>query len=167
MFCPGLLVYLAETTGSDGGWWVERYRALVARRAAVGLLAAVLALVGVVLASTYSPVLYDLARVPFAVASGLLVALTVQARPWSRAALGVLAPLGLVSYGIYLWQGGVMAFLAQHPGLVPLRHEGIAAWAVHALMLLSIVLVVAVVSWVVLERPAIAFGQRRARALRS
>jgi peptidoglycan/LPS O-acetylase OafA/YrhL len=167
MFCPGLLVYLAETSGADGGRWVERYRALVARRGAVGLLAALLALLGAVLASTYSVVVYDLARVPFAVASGLLVGLAVDARPWSRMALGVLAPLGLVSYGIYLWQGGVMAFLVQHPGLVPLRHEGLTAWAVHAAMLLSIVVVVAVVSWVVLERPAIAFGQRRSQALRS
>ena len=89
--------------------------------------------------------------------------------PRAVLAFPALAWLGLVSYGLYLWQGGVIAALAE---------EGVLGWAPDSrfVVLTSITLVVTVtcaaLSYYLVERPILRFkyprrGARQARSAAS
>jgi len=66
----------------------------------------------------------------------------------------VLAAMGTISYGFYLWHVPVLMFLRGH-GLLPLDP------ALGTLVALAPALAIAALSWFVLERPIIAWAARR------
>ena len=84
-----------------------------------------------------------------------IVIATVAATPAGRL-LGssVLARLGTISYGFYLWHVPILLFLRGH-GLLPLDP------VLGTLAALGPALAVSALSWVALERPAIAWAKRR------
>jgi peptidoglycan/LPS O-acetylase OafA/YrhL len=90
--------------------------------------------------------------------SGLGFALVigaVAATPNSRILGGrVLASLGAISYGVYLWHVPILVFMRGH-GLLPLNP------LLGTLAALGPVLAVSALSWVALERPIIAWARRR------
>jgi peptidoglycan/LPS O-acetylase OafA/YrhL len=104
------------------------------------------------LPSGLSGALHDL---PAAVCFGAIV--TLASSPHSPRVLSwrPLARLGTVSYGVYLWHVPVLWWLRAR-GLLPL--DPIPALPV----VLAPALVLATISWVYLERPAIAWARRAA-----
>jgi peptidoglycan/LPS O-acetylase OafA/YrhL len=166
MFCPGMLVYLAETEAAQtlGGPWA-RYRAAMRRPWAVLLLSGTFVGVGMAMRVSTNNVVFDLHRQSFAIACGLLVALALQRGARITKVFARLAPVGLVSYGIYLWQGVVLEILlprAGHPPrYTPLPHEGGTAFLVHVTYVASASVILAVMSWFVVERPVLHWARRR------
>jgi acetyltransferase len=69
-------------------------------------------------------------------------------------AVGALSALGLVSYGFYLWHVPVLLWLRAH-ALLPLDPAGAAVVGG------AVSLALAVLSWYLVERPAIAWARRR------
>jgi peptidoglycan/LPS O-acetylase OafA/YrhL len=152
VFCPGMLVWLAETpqAQSRGGLWAL-YRCVVRRPWLALSIAA-----GFIVASAYafaSPhtVVFDFSKELWAVAAGLLLATVLQGWNWLRPPARVLAPIGLISYGIYLWHWVAFSWLEQHSP--PLQRPGVGPWLVHVAIVLAIAVPIAAVSWVVVERP--------------
>jgi peptidoglycan/LPS O-acetylase OafA/YrhL len=164
MFCPGILVAIGEHDlgSSRWRWWL---RELPVRRYAPVLAAACLA--GAVWIQTglrfAGPIpdvryrmLFDVANPLFAIGFGLIVARALRTRPWGGRARPALVELGIISYGVYLIHAFVvLAFLRTEWGrdLIPLPHGGIAAFFVHAGVVLAITVPLAWLSWHALERP--------------
>jgi peptidoglycan/LPS O-acetylase OafA/YrhL len=92
-----------------------------------------------------------LGRAVYFVACGLILGCSVVAGRWSTRAVRVLAPLGLVSYGVYLWHGMVIKLLYAHTS-VGLHGIGLP-WLVDSLLVLAITLPCAALSWFGIERP--------------
>ncbi|HZT64602.1 MAG TPA: acyltransferase [Acidimicrobiales bacterium] len=167
MFCPGLLVSVAALHREDGR--VGRvWRSLRDRPLAWLALAGVFGLMGCLLETrTWSSFIYDAERIPFAVASGIVVALAV-AQPERRSLpFRIGAALGLVSYGIYLWQAVILQIVfPKRLWLAPLARTGPLPLLVHWLYLLALTLVLSTVSWFVLERPVMTWARQYARRQR-
>jgi peptidoglycan/LPS O-acetylase OafA/YrhL len=153
-FCPGLLVFLAETdeARARGGVWA-RYRAAV-RRPGWLLLAAVALWVST------EPLPWETDSFAFVffhpiigLASGLALAAVLSGLR-ARRVIRLLAPLGLVSYGIYLWHYVIESAAGAH-GVVPFRSFGLAATLAHIVLLLLATLPLALASWLIFERPAL------------
>jgi peptidoglycan/LPS O-acetylase OafA/YrhL len=91
---------------------------------------------------------------PSAIGFAIIIA-TVAATPAGRV-LGsrVLASLGAISYGLYLWHVPILLFMRGH-GLLPLDP------VLGTLAALGPVLAVSTLSWVALERPIIEWARRR------
>lgn len=166
MFCPGLLVaviVLVRDTERVRGWW----NSLRAHPWAWIGAAAILALAACVLETRQTDALvYDGERIPFALASGILVALAVALPERHTRFFRLAAGFGLISYGIYLWQGVILGIIEKHHlyNLVPWPRPGDAIFLVHWAYFLALTVPVAVVSWFVLERPALSAGRRLAQA---
>ena len=96
--------------------------------------------------------------VPSGVGFALIIAAAARA-PHGRV-LGnrVLAGMGTISYGFYLWHVPVLVFLRGH-GLLPLDP------VLGTLVALGPALAVSALSWVAVERPIIALGGAAQRAL--
>jgi peptidoglycan/LPS O-acetylase OafA/YrhL len=94
--------------------------------------------------------------VPAAAGFALVIA-AVSGAPAAAPAWRPLAGLGVVSYGFYLWHVPVLLFLRGH-GLLPLNPAGAALVGGAAS------LAVAVASWRLVERPAIAWARGIPRA---
>jgi peptidoglycan/LPS O-acetylase OafA/YrhL len=163
MFCPGILVAIAVATwrarGTPPPWFVDvcthRRLTLVA---ICGLLS--LGVVGTVQIDHVR--VHDLSRQCYAIAFGLVVALAVTRRELVGSSGRVLAWLGLISYGIYLWHGALLQVIERHgvDGWVPLPHGGSVAFIVHTLYLLALTIPVAWLSWILIERPAMYRARR-------
>jgi len=83
-FCPGMLVFLAVTTGADpNSRWSRRYAAVAARPLPTLTVAALLLLAATAAQGPLS-----------GIASGLILATFVQGG-WTRSIARVLAPIGL------------------------------------------------------------------------
>lgn len=155
MFCPGLIVAVAaaEDRHGSGPWrWWSSMRARPRPWLAAAI---VLALVACVLETRTNSVVYDLQRVPFALASGIAVAVAA-ARPERRTVPArVLARVGLVSYGIYLWQAVILQIIMGRNlyHLVPWPHTGPLPFAAHVAYMLALVVPTAWISWTFFERP--------------
>lgn len=152
VFCPGMLVWLAETPQAQarGGLWAL-YRSIVRRPWLAATLAA-----GFIVAAAYafaSPhtVVFDFSKELWAVAAGLILATVLQGWSWLRRPARILAPIGLISYGIYLWHWVAFSWLEQHSP--PLQRPGIGPWLVHVAIVLAIAVPIAALSWVAVERP--------------
>jgi peptidoglycan/LPS O-acetylase OafA/YrhL len=156
-FCPGLLIALAASARERGhGWgWYER----IVRTPAPALIAAGL-LWGLAYAMERSGarILNVNYQVPFVLASGLLLGTVVAAGPWIRPVVRVLAPVGLVSYGIYLWHDIVVQVIGNHTSLGV--RGGAGAWIVDCVIVAAVTAPLAVLSWFAIERPVM----RRAAA---
>ena len=178
MFCPGILIAIAECAPS-GSRWPRWFLDLSARRWALPLAAGCLAAagaisVGVLPAGRIPDLGYylvaTLARPLFAVGYGIVLVRAIRARPWGGRLGPALAEFGLVSYGIYLIHAVIVHALLDTTwgrGLIPLRNGDALAFVVHAAYLLAITLPLAWLSWRYLERPileaAIRFGSDRQR----
>lgn len=158
MFCPGILVAIgvhAARSGTAPRW----FTAITDNRRASLVVLAILAVGGAIGATAVPLLVYDLSRQLFALASGIALVLAVTRGPLMVGGRA-LRSLGVVSYGIYLWQGVVIYVLERHPQLIPLRHTGTLAYAVHVAVLLGLTLPLAWASWHLVERPAIAASRR-------
>lgn len=164
MFCPGVLVAIAVQASRSGA--APRWLTLIAQHRRSSLVAVVVLAVGGALGATVVPIrLYDASRQLFAVASGIALVLAIT-RPPLRLGGRLLGWLGLISYGIYLWQGVIIYVLERHERAIPLHHTGPVAYVVHVGYVLGLTVPLAWLSWRLVERPAIRLGRPNAVAAR-
>jgi peptidoglycan/LPS O-acetylase OafA/YrhL len=160
-FCPGMLIALMAM-GSHGAAWARVKRFLRQPVPIVGIAAGLWALAhwtqygGSGLPPRfYTPIL--------SVACGLLVNLALTAGSWIRRPAQLLAPIGLISYGIYLWHYVVIEMLRRHSRIG--FRGGVGAWLGDVLIVLALTLPIAAFSWFRVERPlmrrAAAWARRR------
>jgi peptidoglycan/LPS O-acetylase OafA/YrhL len=151
-FCPGMLVFLAQRPEAiqRDGWWA-RYRNLT-RAAPLALGLALTAWVASEkLHWRLDPYAYAAFYPLVGIASGLVVGSALN-NGWPRPVTRVLAPIGLVSYGIYLWHWVIRETLVKHQKFPVAGFSPLASVA-HAAILLALTLPVALLSWVAIERP--------------
>jgi peptidoglycan/LPS O-acetylase OafA/YrhL len=165
LFCPGILVALATTrqAADRGGVWAF-LRWLTGRRVGAAVFLALFAL-GVVANSRTSFIVVDIGgQMLFSLAFGVLVGVVVQENR-ETGVLRRLAPIGVVSYGIYLWHYVAQVGITRHaPELV--SHGGVRALAANIGLLLLFALPLAIASWFLVERPAIHWAATWARRRR-
>ena len=149
-FCPGLIVALAATAQARGSGWRALRRFL---RTPWLALPAAAALWGTAYAMERSttPILFDNYQVAFVLASGIFLGCVVVAGDWTRPFVRVLAPVGLISYGIYLWHDIVVQLIWRHSSIGVTG--GPAAWAADCVLVLATTLPIAAASWFLVERP--------------
>ena len=151
-FAPGLLIFLAETpqAATRGGGWAL-YRRLRSHPVALLVTAAVLLVAITKLQQNggrWSDIGGTLTSIPTALA--LMGVLAIQRMP--RPIALVFGPLGLISYGIYLWHAVVRDVLLAHvPNIVP--GTGVAAWLPAMVLLAALTIPAALASWTLIERP--------------
>jgi peptidoglycan/LPS O-acetylase OafA/YrhL len=155
-FVPGALIYLGETSEAQarGGVWAGYRRAKERPELlAIGAIL-LLALSVTIVKTTHNAVVYSLHDVVLALGGGLGVMAFTGDGPRRRAAARLLAPIGLISYGIYLWHAVIRGALQQHAlSWVPGVGGGIFAWPFQVAFLLGLTVPVALASWMWLERP--------------
>jgi peptidoglycan/LPS O-acetylase OafA/YrhL len=107
------------------------------------------------------PLLDEWRRQPAALAATVLVALALTARgqAWRRWAR-LLAPLGTISYGIYLYHWVVLRQLVDRH-VYPLDVPGWAGILAKIALALLLTLPLATLSWWLVERPAMRWAARR------
>jgi acetyltransferase len=172
-FAPGALIYLAETPEAQvrAGVWAF-YRRLKAHPGtmAIGALA-FLCLAVLLRGNAHSRLVYALHNVPLSLGGGLAVIAFMGEGPKRRAAARLLAPIGLISYGIYLWHAVVRGAVLKHAiGWVPGLHGGYGAWPFQIAFLLILTVPLALASWLLIERPLLrrtSAWDRRRRAPRA
>jgi peptidoglycan/LPS O-acetylase OafA/YrhL len=161
-FCPGMLLVLAMHAESRAapGRLLGAYRTLRARPRLL-LLAMVALTVLAQLESTLSSApLADLHRTVFALAAGAVLVLVVNGPAWVDRAAALLAGLGTVSYGVYLWHWVFVLLLRRHH-LQPAVGPGLGALAKDLVALVVITVATATASWLLVERPVIRWAKRR------
>ena len=141
-FCPGLLLVVAERARPR---W---YAALAARPVVALALAVPFAVAGMLLFAASSSVVFDLSHQLWAVAAGLVVLAALEAPPLRG--LRLVAPIGLVSYGLYLWHYVALRVLQDADVSI---QAGAVSWPVRTALLLAASLPFAVASWLLVERP--------------
>jgi peptidoglycan/LPS O-acetylase OafA/YrhL len=159
-FCPGMIIALAATSG-----WSTFKRVMatpwLTLPAAVALWGAAYAM-----ERSSSTFLVNNYQVMFVLGSGLFLATIVVAGAWTRPIVRVLAPIGLISYGIYLWHDIVVQVIWKHTSIG--FTGGPVAWIGDCVLVAAITLPIAAVSWFAIERPALrhaaAWARRRAAA---
>jgi peptidoglycan/LPS O-acetylase OafA/YrhL len=151
-FCPGMLVYLAiASPDGAGGTCSAIYRGVArhprtALSAAVGLMAAS----GFALQSS-SYVIFSLAREPAAIAASLMLVGSTADFVWIRRMARLLAPIGLISYGIYLWHWVIALLLRKYD--TPLAPFSGSSWLKQTALLIALTVPAALASWILIERP--------------
>jgi peptidoglycan/LPS O-acetylase OafA/YrhL len=165
-FCPGMLVFLAVGVAWDeDSRWRRRYHAVASRPLPTLTVALVLLLGATQLPGLTNHVVAALQLPMFGIASGLILA-TVVHGSWTPWMTRVLAPIGLVSYGVYLWHWVIVSTLLHHH-VELLGGSGPVVTVVRVALLLALTLPVATLSWVLLERPLLrrtAGWERRTKA---
>lgn len=165
-FCPGMLVFLALAAGEgDRSRWNRRYRAVASRPLPVLAVAGLLFIAATELPFETNELAVAAQGPLFGIAAGLVLATFVYG-DWTRPLARVLAPIGLVSYGVYLWHWVILSTLLHH-GTVIAAGQGSAAIVVRALVLVALTLPVATLSWLLVERPLLrrtAGWERRSNA---
>jgi peptidoglycan/LPS O-acetylase OafA/YrhL len=151
-FCPGMLVFLAVTAGADSAprWW-RRYVAVASRPPPTLAFAAALLLVATQLPFQTNRLAAAAQGPLLGIASGLILATFVHGG-WTRRMARVLAPIGLISYGVYLWHWVILSTLT-HSEVTIVSGAGVPATAVRVAVLVALTLPVAALSWLLIERP--------------
>jgi peptidoglycan/LPS O-acetylase OafA/YrhL len=142
VFCPGLLIAVALHARERG---LER---LMARPLALTAAAVVIAAVGALMFAAQSSVVFDLSRDVWAIAAGLLLIAALGAG--SHRLLRLVAPIGLISYGLYLWHWVVVKVLLDTGVDV---QAGPLSWPLRTVLVLALSVPLAVASWLLVERP--------------
>ena len=160
LFCPGILLALATSEAARGAGAWRRWRSLAGSSRAMGVTAASAAVLGIGMAqSGWGPVV-ELRRQAFAVAAVALLALVLEGGPRLRRVLRPLAPLGVISYSIYLLHWSVLRELGRH-GVHP--SAGLATYPLRAAVLGAVTVVCAAVCYLLVERPAMQWAAGRTR----
>jgi len=143
-FCPGLLVAVAQE--SDAPW----LRRIGARPVAALAAAVALAAGGMLLYTAGNSVVFDLSHQLWSLAAGLV--LVVALAGWGPAGrpLRLLGPIGLISYGLYLWHYVVTRLLLDQG--VSIQAGGLS-WPVRIAVVLALAVPLATASWLLVERP--------------
>jgi peptidoglycan/LPS O-acetylase OafA/YrhL len=161
-FCPGMVLALAATAGPSRGW--DAFKRLMATTRLA--LPASVALWGLAYAMERSHTLLVVGnyQVMFTIAAGLFLGAVIVAGPWINPVVRVLAPIGLISYGIYLWHDVFIDVLIRTHSPIGVT-GGPAAWVADCLIVTAMTLPVAALSWFAVERPsmraAAAWARRR------
>jgi peptidoglycan/LPS O-acetylase OafA/YrhL len=165
-FCPGMLVFLALSAKEDHSLrWRRSYTAVSSRPFLALALAGMLFLAATELPFETSALAAAAQGPLFGLAAGLVLAAFLHG-DWTRPVARVLAPLGLVSYGIYLWHWVILSTLLHH-GVVIAPGGGNGAIALRIAILVALTLPVATLSWLLVERPLLrrtAGWERRSNA---
>jgi len=153
LFIPGALIALAQTKAAAMSATRRAFEAIVGRRGLTIVAMGALAFLALHLRTSRFVVFSDtLAPTTWGVFYSLLLALIVTERLRLRSVWRVLAPVGVVSYGVYLWHWVVRLAIVRHTdGLV---HGGKLAWGIDSILLLGLTLPLAIGSWVLVERVA-------------
>jgi peptidoglycan/LPS O-acetylase OafA/YrhL len=153
-FCPGILIFLAETPaaqerrGPFAGYRWLRERPFACAVAAVGLL------VVLTRAQQRGLAAADLATALLTIPAGLGVIAVMGEGSVRHMLARVLGPVGLISYGVYLWHAVARQAILHHGGgIVPGIGDGYHSWPLHSGVLLIVTLPLALASWLVVERP--------------
>jgi peptidoglycan/LPS O-acetylase OafA/YrhL len=166
-FCPGVLVFLALAAG-DGGdsRWRRAYDRVVARPLPTLVLAVLLLYAATELPFETSHVAAAAQGPLMGLASGLILATFVHGA-WTRPLVRVLAPVGLVSYGVYLWHWVILSALLHHRVVIE-GGSGNVAIVVRIAVLVALTIPIALLSWLLVERPLLrrTTGWERRRATR-
>jgi len=163
-FCPGMLLVLALTpqaSGRGGGWTMLRWltQAKIGLPFAIGL--ALASFVFFVDASW--PVQDVVGGGLLSIAYGLLLGVVIE-RGHRMRLLRLLAPVGVISYGIYLWHW-VVKTVIEHDAPSLISHGTASADLRNTVLLLAITVPLATGSWLLIERPAIHWAAAQARRL--
>jgi peptidoglycan/LPS O-acetylase OafA/YrhL len=151
-FCPGMLVFLAVSArAGQESRWGRRYAAVATRPLPTLIVAAVLFGIATQVPFQTSHLAAAAQGPLLGIASGLVLATFVHGE-WTRPIARVLAPIGLVSYGVYLWHWVILSTLTHHHVTI-LSGSGVPATAVRVAALIALTLPVAALSWLLLERP--------------
>ncbi|HEY4825122.1 MAG TPA: acyltransferase [Solirubrobacteraceae bacterium] len=152
-FCPGMLIFLALTvdrkTDSRLG---RRYTAIAARPLPTLVIAGGLFIVATSALPFHTNAVAAAAQGPlFGVASGLVLIAFLHGE-WTRPLAKVFAPIGLASYGVYLWHFAIYTALLKH-GVAIGPGSGNVAVIVRIAFIAAITVPVAMLSWLLVERP--------------
>lgn len=167
LFCPGIIVAVALTpAGRRAGGIPGAVNRLLARPRLTLASASALTVIGLVAwqasgSTTRRPYFLDVRWQLFAAACGLVLGVMVthggRVHRFSR----LLAPIGLVSYGIYLWHTIVIRVLSSTGFHLSAVHGSGTGLLVNAALVLGLTLVPATVSYRLVERPALRWSGRR------
>jgi peptidoglycan/LPS O-acetylase OafA/YrhL len=158
LFCPGMIlaVVFAKERRADLGSPAEAppLRGLLgARSSLLFLLSLGLAIVGIGVGghARTGQAIRDGLFLPLA--CGLLLLLFLRGGPYIRAISRYLAPVGVISYGIYLWHWIVAQWLADRGLQISLGGQWLG-WIVAFVLLCLITFPLAAASWLFVEHPA-------------
>jgi peptidoglycan/LPS O-acetylase OafA/YrhL len=152
-FCPGMLVFLALAARKDEpSRWRARYEAVASRPIPTLAIAVALFAVATELPFQTNQLAVAVQGPLLGIASGLVLATFVHGE-WTRPLARVLAPIGLISYGVYLWHWVILSALGHHHVTILGGSPGIAGAIGRLVILTAMTLPVALISWLVLERP--------------
>lgn len=164
-FCPGILLAIAPHL-RERRWrrWLVEFPATSAARALMIAALVLAALLSAVAPLRFGIVPYqllsDASRPLFSIAYGVAVAAALRAGPWAPDR-GWIVGLGLASYGLYLIHPVIEDFMLAH-GLIPVADDRLLGYLVNLACLAALTIPLALLSWRLLEQPAIQFSKRLA-----
>ena len=151
-FCPGMLIFLALTVDEPAGSrWGRRYTSVASRPIPTLVVAGGLFTLATSLPFHTSAVAAAAQGPLFGVGAGLVLVAFLHGE-WTRPIAKVLAPIGLASYGVYLWHYAILSALVKH-GVAIGPGSGNVAVIVRVVVLVALTVPVAMLSWLLLERP--------------
>jgi peptidoglycan/LPS O-acetylase OafA/YrhL len=151
-FCPGMLIFLALTVREDAdSRWRRRYTTVASRPLMAIAAAGILFIVATDLPFHTSAVAAAMQGPLFGVASGLVLAVFLHG-DWTRPVAKVLAPIGLASYGVYLWHFVILSALVHH-GVTIAGGSSNTSVIMRLAFLVAVTVPAALASWLLLERP--------------
>lgn len=152
-FCPGMLAFLALQAGEgpEESRWRRRYSTLAARPLPTLVAAALLFVSATEVRFQVNALGWTAVAPVIGVASGLVLIAFLHAE-WIRPVARVLAPIGLASYGVYLWHFVILTVLVDHGAIIGFG-GGKAVMLARTIVLVGLTLPIAMLSWLLVERP--------------